>query len=496
MKKILIFFSFSIISCIIVIPFNTYNPLISQDKLLIEMIKNSSDKDIVNTILKNLIYTDISIGENKQTIPMFIEMGTNDLVIKDILINSNSRRYSYNQYKNSNFSYNDNYLLNNIFQFNYYNSSSSKTYKFINKCYEFILDIALITNFCGNETLYLKQRNNLTKEEIYKPIVFYIIFKEFDNFDHRPGVIGLKMGDNQFISILKKSSEIKTYDWTINYKNFTEEKGEIIFGDLPHLYDKIHYKESNLKSAQIVRNNNEQYSLYFNSYIKYKNNSNYFIGLNEINSFYIEEFFITGTYDYFMFIENNFFQKYINEKLCFKYIYKKANYGDNFFYFICKIKNEKKREEFFNNFPDLIFYQKDINYNFTFDFKDLFTIIPDNERILFNIDFNYNAKRWIFGKPFFKKYQLIFNSDSNLISFYIESNLDKKENIQKKYNFKIIIVIILTIITFIIGIIFGREICSKYNRKIRANELEDNYSYISSNLNNNDKKEINLQNKI
>lgn len=233
MKKILIFFSFSIISCIIVIPFNTYNPLISQDKLLIEMIKNSSDKDIVNTILKNLIYTDISIGENKQTIPMFIEMGTNDLVIKDILINSNSRRYSYNQYKNSNFSYNDNYLLNNIFQFNYYNSSSSKTYKFINKCYEFILDIALITNFCGNETLYLKQRNNLTKEEIYKPIVFYIIFKEFDNFDHRPGVIGLKMGDNQFISILKKSSEIKTYDWTIKYKNFTEEKGEIIFGDLP-----------------------------------------------------------------------------------------------------------------------------------------------------------------------------------------------------------------------------------------------------------------------
>ena len=43
---------------------------------------------------------------------------------------------------------------------------------------------------------------------------------------------------------------------------------------------------------------------------------------------------------------------------------------------------------------------------------------------------------------------------------------------------------------FIVGIIVGKIICSKHNRKIRANELEDNYSYISKN---NDMKNMNLK---
>ena len=33
------------------------------------------------------------------------------------------------------------------------------------------------------------------------------------------------------------------------------------------------------------------------------------------------------------------------------------------------------------------------------------------------------------------------------------------------------------------GIIFGRALCSKFGRKIRANELEDNFSYIAKNNN-------------
>ena len=50
----------------------------------------------------------------------------------------------------------------------------------------------------------------------------------------------------------------------------------------------------------------------------------------------------------------------------------------------------------------------------------------------------------------------------------------------------------LLIFVFIIGILFGKRLCNKYNRKIRANELEDNYSYTPKNLDNkNDMIEIN-----
>jgi hypothetical protein len=56
---------------------------------LLELIKNSSDKSIVDTLSHNLIYTEFNIGENIQTVPSFIEMRTKDFVIKDVFINEN-----------------------------------------------------------------------------------------------------------------------------------------------------------------------------------------------------------------------------------------------------------------------------------------------------------------------------------------------------------------------------------------------------------------------
>ena len=54
------------------------------------------------------------------------------------------------------------------------------------------------------------------------------------------------------------------------------------------------------------------------------------------------------------------------------------------------------------------------------------------------------------------------------------------------------------ILVFVGGIIFGRALCSKYNRKIRANELEDNYNYIAKDSikdnNKDDAKEFNYGN--
>ena len=159
-------------------------------------------------------------------------------------------------------------------------------------------------------------------------------------------------------------------------------------------------------------------------------------------------------------------------------MHKKHPYIDEYYHFICKINDNKKREEFFNNFPSLIFFQKEMYYNFTFNAKDLFTIIPDDNRILFNIEFKNKNKKWEFGKSFFKKYQLSFDLDSKLIKFYINSNNENQKENNNISDIKILIIIMLIIFVFIIGILFGKVLCSKYNRKIRAYELEDNYSYI------------------
>ena len=479
MEQFFFIIELSFISSIIVIPFQTYNPLLNKNQSLQELIVNSSDKDIIDTLSRNLIYIKLNIGEKTQSIPTFLEMYTNGIVLKDISMNTNTPNFNF--IKNANFTYKDNYLLKKILDFNYYNSSLSKTYKFIEKSYELYADLLMKEIYYANETIYFNQRYNKDDKEITKPIIFYIKFKELDNIDHRPAIIGFHIQDDRFIYNFKKNSIINDYSWSIKYSNSLDDTGELIIGGLPHIYDKDNYDEKNLRYTKVAKENFIKYSFNFNIYIKFENKTEYFLGLNEIGTFYIEEFFMTGTHEYFNYIEDNFFQKYIIEGYCRRQIHKKASYDNDYFHFICNIENGKKREEFFKNFPNLVFYQKDMNYNFEFNAKDLFIIIPDNKRILFNIDFCYYSKKWILGKPFFKKYQMIFNPDSKLISYYIEPNTEIFENNKPTNALKVVIIIFLTFTAFIAGIILGRALCSKYHRKIRANELEDNYSYLSNN---------------
>ena len=310
---------------------------------------------------------------------------------------------------------------------------------------------------------------------MYRPIDFYANFKEFENYDHRPGVIGLKL-ENEFMQRLKKLSLINNNIWNIQYTNLLEEKGELIIGDLPHIYDKNTYNENDLKLANI---NGNQWSLNFSEIFISKNEKNYISEKNEIGIFYMEEFFISGTKQYFKLIEDIFFKKYIVDGVCQKHTHKKPEYHNLFYYFMCYIKDDKKREEFFNDFPNLTFYQKEMNFNFTLDSNDLFTIIPDNYRILFNIDFNEELKYWILGKPFFKKFHLIFDSESKSISYYIKKNMKKNQN--KKISENNIAIIFIIICAFFIGILIGKLIYSKYKKKIRTNELDDVYDYLPNN---------------
>ena len=54
----------SYISQIIIIPFQTYNPLLAKNVTLLGLISNSSNEEIINAIFYNLIYTNINIGAN------------------------------------------------------------------------------------------------------------------------------------------------------------------------------------------------------------------------------------------------------------------------------------------------------------------------------------------------------------------------------------------------------------------------------------------------
>ena len=474
-------------SSIIIIPFQTYNPLLTRNETLLELIKNSTDKTLVDTLTRNLIYSNLNIGQNPHIISTFIEMSTKEFILRDIknyIPNQNTKK------ENIIFCLKENILLKNLFKSEYYNSTNSISYSFIEDCYDISYLLIPIKNICGNEIVLLTKKDNyLDDKGTFLSTDFYIKFKSLDEYDQRPGFIGFNY-NSIFISNLKEREKINKYTFLIKYTNLLEDQGEIIIGDLPHIYDSNKYKENNLRSAKINKDDILiKWRIDFDIYISPKNKKDFALEIDDISIFYIEEFFITGSYKYFTYIEEKFFKKYIDKKICKKNINNKPYDAKNYFYFICYIDNENQRKELFNEFPNLILYQKEMDCNFTFTAEDLFTIIPDGRRILFNIDFLFNSNNWILGKPFFKKFEMIFDSDSNLVSYYINPNsinINKEEDNKGGKGLKIFLIIFLTIFAFAVGIIFGRALCVKYNRKMRANELEDNYSYITYDPNNKD----------
>ena len=108
-----------------------------------------------------------------------------------------------------------------------------------------------------------------------------------------------------------------------------------------------------------------------------------------------------------------------------------------------------------------------------------------------NILFDYGKKYWVLGKPISLKYPFIFNQDSRKIGLYRNYNKKKYQKDNIKNNsiqvLKIIFALILCFILIFIGFYFGKMFY-QIKRKIRANELNDNYEYINEN------KEINLKN--
>ena len=97
-----------------------------------------------------------------------------------------------------------------------------------------------------------------------------------------------------------------------------------------------------------------------------------------------------------------------------------------------------------------------------------------NGKYYFLIVFKNFKYKWIFGEPFFKKYQVTFDKNKKIFGFYTKK--------QYHFNFTstliIIILIILLFITILLLIYFIRISLKK--RKIRANELEEQFEYISN----------------
>ena len=135
---------------------------------------------------------------------------------------------------------------------------------------------------------------------------------------------------------------------------------------------------------------------------------------------------------------------------------------------------------------DLSFIDKTTNYSFIFNSDSLWEE-KNGYKYFKIIKHEFYNDDWYFGKPFFQKYQLIFDYDNKKIGLYskIFSDNDVNDDKNNGQNIIIYILIILGLSIIIVGLIFLIiKIYKKFPKKKKANELiDDNYVYESTEIN-------------
>ena len=290
-----------------------------------------------------------------------------------------------------------------------------------------------------------------------------------------------------FITNIRSYAHLNKY--LISYSFSNRDNGYLVIGDELYNYSRI-YHESQYKAIYTTY----YYMISHNKEIIVDSNKN--ITLNNTYAFLQYDLgVIIGTNEYKKAIDEIFFSKLILEDICRVNIVK-LNETDSYYLYICQEKNFNIKL-----FPKIIFFSRSYIFDFELNYNDLFIKKYDNRYyflVLFKVNNETNNEtkikdNWIFGEPFYKKYNFTLNLDARMIGFYnpnfdfeedeeiIDQKIDKRKN--KNVSLKIILGVLgFIFILFLMILCFYLGMKIKEGRKQRANELKDeNYEYIQDN---------------
>ena len=348
------------------------------------------------------------------------------------------------------------YISSNVLEIGVYDKDKSTSFKSRNEAP------------LGDQSYYKKGlyctdifKFNLDKNIKNEDISFILTTDLVYSTEYRKGLLGLQITsyrkEETLINQLKAKEIINNYYHFIEFEN--EDNGYFIIGAAPHEYNNKKYSYNDFRQVN-AREFSQSWELTMTN-IKYgeilfesKNfDLDYRFGMISVG--------VNMKYEYY----NDFFKNRINNGLCEETIY-------NDYYIYSCINNDKVK---FNELKDFHFFNYGLEYDFIFTYKDLF--IEFNGRKYFLITYKVNSMTAILGKPFFRKYTIIFNPDSKQIGHYIKVGQQEEinKNVFLKNNiFFILIIIILTLVVILLAFILYKFI----RKKQRKNILDDNYDYI------------------
>lgn len=275
------------------------------------------------------------------------------------------------------------------------------------------------------------------------------------------------------ITQLKKRDKINSYVFSIKYTN--DDNGEIIIGDLPHEYSPNKYSSQNYFFDTVSITKEPPFNWHF-TYDKC------LYGEEEVDKSNMVKLSID-----FGFIKGNCFLKKNLEKNFFGVNNCNKKQINDYDIFYCT-------KDALKNFKPIIFKLQSkycptiTNANFEFTADDLFIKDNnDNDKYYFQIIFNTDGlfHNWVFGKPLFKKYQMVFDQDKKTYGFYLENNfniINTLPNNIANTSTKISWILVVFLLIVSLGLLYAlHKLLPKIPRKLKANELEENFSYEASN---------------
>ena len=330
------------------------------------------------------------------------------------------------------------------------------------------------------DTLYLFQDINMKKKIKLDNFRFDLVRNIKDNVT---GILGLhlladKRTENSFLSISKAINLTNNYNFFFDFDSNKNKKGKLIIGSF---FDELYGKQYKREDLCYSTSNKGYlfYYIYFDKiYIIQNNSTIYNLEKKDVELCYDHDVII-GDFEYKKILENSL-KDLIDEEKCFSsefdgisYLYESNKKNISFFY--CK-NIEGINEELKKRILPIKFFTHEYN-NYTFEILSEDILIQKGNYILIKIVFPLFSYNWILGRPFSLKYNFIFNPDIKKIGFYVKSNSNDSNKKVWKYILIISLIMILIAMLIILGIILGKKIYG-LKRKMRANEMDDDYEYL------------------
>lgn len=481
---ILFFLKINYIDCIF-LPIET----LTEDNYLIK--NDSIHQSVMRKSLMRSIYTLFEVGTPIQKVPLFIKTNGLEYEITSLTIN-----------KENMIQYHFTYNLSSIFNlYDFFNENKSSTFKTEGCKNNYNIFSDHQEDCMSNDIIQFYQDKNFEKKIKYESIDFNLVKNKEENIT---GTIGLglfdKSGDidKSFLKILKRKKVINNYNWYFIFDSWSDSNGKLIIGSLPHEDYPDIYSEEDLVYTYVpfdYSSITKTYKIEFDDVYTTSLNSTFSIKLFSKNAKLVfDSNIIIGPKELETKLKDKFLQNFITDKKCFTENFRLSiDYYNQLTFYYCDINIKNILYEVLSSIK---FLSKDFNFTFELTKEELYII--ENNYIYFKILFDSGRQNeWFLGRPISLKYPFVFNPDNNKIGLYrnkkniinINSNIEKK-NFNLNKGILIFIVFILSIGLVILGIHIGKIIYG-IRRKQRANELSDNYDYISTENNKNLKFDIN-----